>query len=41
MGLERNSYLQDPGLSPFIDYGTLPTYSSEELQVEEKQRSEV
>lgn len=32
MGLERNSYLQDPGLSPFIDYGTLPTYSSEELQ---------
>ena len=41
MGLERNSYLQDPGLSPFIDYGTLPTYSSEELQVEEKRRSEV
>lgn len=36
MGLERNSYLQDPGLSPFIDYATLPTYSSEELQVDEE-----
>ena len=41
MGLERNSYLQDPGLTPFIDYGTLPTYSSEELQVEEKRESDV